>query len=588
MYCRVCGNLLEDNDPICKVCGADIKKQRRQIAGEPPFADTAADERAETAFAPPREANAGTEVGERDAAYIETDPCENAAEADSSNACEEDSLGDGENDASPASETETKRESDPTGEFSWNIHRFPNMEARKTEEIDFDWSMSPSALSSSADSDDLCIAEEEENYNPKSIDELFALYGNRESETFEEGANNAFFDAFAAELSAESAKFAALSDGETQAAPEERADLTAPAAQTESGAPAREDGGHFVAAEAFAHSRGSGAETSSRERFFTFDQKNEEFQKLLDREYERLQAYNSPVLNEAREMLAAWDWPGFAGKLTDSATKRWEPLVSKDTAKREAPSDAGAQRETPTEDIAADVSSAPEDIAGAPMPEEAAPEPTEEPALAEDRSAAPEPADAEAPEAPEPADAEPPETPEPADAEAPEAPEPADAEPPEAPEPADAEPPEPADAETPEPADAETPEAPEPADASFEEPAPEPEPTEEPAPAEAELSISKALDSLEKEMEDWKNRKRMSTASKVAVIVSAIFLLFTGGAAAIKHFAPHSAVDAWFDGLQLQAATAIKHGVDAIRDIFGGPNGDDGNSGGPDDETAGS
>ncbi|MDR2355449.1 MAG: hypothetical protein LBE16_04560, partial [Clostridiales Family XIII bacterium] len=89
-----------------------------------------------------------------------------------------------------------------------------------------------------------------------------------------------------------------------------------------------------------------------------------------------------------------------------------------------------------------------------------------------------------------------------------------------------------------------------------------------PVVTEAELSINKTLDSIEKEIEEWENRDRLSTASKVAMVISVIFLLFTGGSALVKHFAPHSPLDLWFDSVQLQAAGTIKHGVDTIKDLF--------------------
>ncbi|MDR2771420.1 MAG: hypothetical protein LBB57_05240 [Clostridiales Family XIII bacterium] len=90
------------------------------------------------------------------------------------------------------------------------------------------------------------------------------------------------------------------------------------------------------------------------------------------------------------------------------------------------------------------------------------------------------------------------------------------------------------------------------------------------AATEAELSISKALDSIEKEIEEWENRDRLSTASKVAMLISVIFLIFTGGSALVKNFAPHSPLDLWFDSVQLQAAATIKHSVDAVRVLFDG------------------
>jgi hypothetical protein len=110
--------------------------------------------------------------------------------------------------------------------------------------------------------------------------------------------------------------------------------------------------------------------------------------------------------------------------------------------------------------------------------------------------------------------------------------------------------------------------------------APEDVPAEAPsgdalAATEAELSISKALDAIEQEIEEWEGRDRISTASKVAMVISVVFLLFTGGSAAVKHFAPHSPVDVWFDSVQLQMAATITQGVDAMGNFFHGADADD-------------
>ena len=107
-----------------------------------------------------------------------------------------------------------------------------------------------------------------------------------------------------------------------------------------------------------------------------------------------------------------------------------------------------------------------------------------------------------------------------------------------------------------------------PAEAGEAETAETPEASEVPAVTEAEISIGKALDSIEKEIKDWESRDTLSTTSNVVMVISAIFLILTGGSALVKHFAPHSPLDLWFDSVQLQAAVTIKHGVDTVKALF--------------------
>jgi hypothetical protein len=595
MYCKECGNLLEESDLICKVCGADIREQRRQAASGTALAGVSADERAEAGFAFARdeaeETNAFDEreafsLHETDGAGTEIAPggaeaeagTESASESGPSETADLESIlpeadlsevlvpGERLEDASPAddaSEAEASPElpasenipeeapRKPTfGEFRWNIHEFPNTASRRTEDIDFNWNMSPSSVRFQEASDDAQLAEAEE---------LAA-----DTEELAAGAEEDIIDADAEEISFDKlgdAFFALFEESETDARDAETpVDFAAPDARDdaddgyiqdflarETDAPAEEDGGEIAAPapalakagpELFAPAFESGAETPGNERFFTFNQKNEEFQKLLDREYERLRAYNSPILNEAREMLAAWDWPGFEGKQTDPATKRWSPSAFRERLEPEgdpgpdappapeAPQDGGASADEESE------ATAPEESVS--HAKEFPPEETEAEALSSVEEMT---ADAGRTPDGEPGDRSPGE----------------------------------------EPGAEQTLSAEEagadrvPAEASAD-PAPEAQ-TEAKLPpdiTEAELAISKTLDSIEKEIADWENRDRLSTASKAAVILSAVFLLCTGGAAAVKHFAPHSPVDVWFDSVQLQAASTIKHGVDAIRDLFDG------------------
>jgi hypothetical protein len=549
MYCRVCGNLLEESDLICKVCGADIKEQQRSAADEAAFAGVSATERAKEDSAsrrveasisvardpspslkavdlgadsapesgePSDTAPANAEVpgaeaalaSERSAdqagAEAETDP----GAAEEPEAAEEPGSAGFEAAGSKDAEAAMPRLKPSSGEFHWNIHKFPSPAARKTEDINFDWGLSPSSLQFKESPDDswaLAGDDAPEDVHAKTVKEFYAIY---EASAAAEDAGDASAEAFARieEGLDDSAKPLAPGDADARIqdflavdAPaenrEKTVDLTclrAQSPQEQRDAPLAPD-----------------AARPEQGRFFTFDQKNAEFQKLLDREYERLRAYDSPIVNEARELLAAWDWPGFAGKRTGSATERRpRPAFyeqSEQGRDRGAPADKADAKEEPAA-LAAETPSADADTpdAGEPLAEEvtrdagfpAAGEPLaeEEAGLASDAGAAEDGAAIKEQAAPGANDAS--------------------------------------------------------------------------AGTEAELSINKALDSIEKEIQEWQSRDRLSTASKAAMVVAVIFLLFTGGAAAAKYLAPHSPADLWFDSVQLQAAVTIKHGVDALRDMF--------------------
>ncbi|MDR2295179.1 MAG: hypothetical protein LBD95_00115 [Clostridiales Family XIII bacterium] len=578
--------MLEENDLICKVCGADIKEQQRQAADEAAFAGASP---TETPKANPADADAdGTKVFEpREgsppqeagtvAASAHLAPAHDAFEADEARAT-----------AAGPSEAE---------EFHWNIHKFPGAEARKTEDIDFDWSLSPSSIAQGEtrdrDESEAGANDDAAHARPcaETIEEFFALCTEREAPPPERAGG-----APSETAAHPTEERAGDTPPETAAYPaEERAGGTPPEtaaypAEERTGGAAAPARPHIeVAWEDLGASFGSKAEKSNRAHFFTFDQKNEEFQKLLDREYERLQTYDSPILDEAREMLAAWDWPGFAGKRTDPATGRGTPSPRPDPSEGQPGRDAARDGKTPEAESPREADAtaveAPAEAPAAVDTREAAPPapaertPDERPPAPAEIEAAPARADAEALPIPAP-DTVPKATPDGPKADTvpeatPDGPK-ADTVPkatPDAPK-ADAVPEPKADATD---ADAAT-DGPE---ATPDGPKADAETGEAPGRAEVDPSIGEALDSIEKGIEEWENRSRFSTASKVAMILSVIFLFFTGGSALVKHFTPHSPLDVWLDSVQLQAAAAIKHGVDAIKDLFDDADEDE-NAGGND------
>ncbi|MDR2771419.1 MAG: hypothetical protein LBB57_05235, partial [Clostridiales Family XIII bacterium] len=153
-------------------------------------------------------------------------------------------------------------------EFRWNVHSFPSVELRKTEDVNFDWNLPPaflvqrevSSLGGETEANDGAYAAKEAPI-AESMEAFFERCANCESQ----GAGEA--------------------DGFQFAMPNAGGDVLAPALP-----------GAETAPESLGNTLGPSAGKSNRERFFTFDRKNEEFQKLLDREYERLQSYNSPII----------------------------------------------------------------------------------------------------------------------------------------------------------------------------------------------------------------------------------------------------------------------------------------------------
>jgi hypothetical protein len=559
MYCKVCGNLLEESDLICKVCGADIQKQQRQTDEEAAFADVAPTEQIDTDTAFPQgDADEADAFVERETVSSHGTDGDDASAidppgTDATESAEPETVAPktvaSESDAEDASPEPAARDETAGGEFRWNIHRFPSAEIRKTEDIDFDWNLSPAALESRKRSEEEAEADEDTPTadaiaGVESLDEFFALRASRENAETAENTVGAPAEAFGAEDVTARADLTPVFVG-LDARREADADIQQffakeddgqRGAGTESAPPAPA----WLHAEStpniFGPSAESDAGTSNRDRFFTFDKKNEEFQKLLDKEYERLQRYNSPIVNEAREMIAAWDSSaGAAGKRTDPATKRWTPSMFTDPLRQEA-GRGDAEADAPAK----------------PMLSESAPSVEEDLAAgaADERAAAETPAEEAPPKLGLPADKEPA---------------------------TESKPEEGAAAEDSAVAGEDAADA---RETRGESAAPE---SHAAAGTEAELSISKTLDAIEKDIKEWEDRERLSTASKAAIVVSIVFLLFTGGSAAVKQFMPHSPADVWFDSVQLRMAAAIKHGVDAIRDLFDGAD----DAGGADNVDAG-
>jgi hypothetical protein len=630
----MCGNLLEESDLICKVCGANIEEQRRRksdetaltgaLPKEPSEAsftfssssdNTDAPYEAETlvtadeietpvtvseveTFAAPYEAEtlvAADEietpvtVGEVEtfAAPYEAETFVTADEIEAFGAFDEIEIELQEAAASEIAASEiaeeiesyvsetSERRARSRGEFQWNVHQFPSFETRKTEDINFDWNTPPAAYTdanSEYNGDETRDDDDNESVtgDAEILEEFHAPREECEPAR-DDDTGDATAHPITEEISVSTEQTSVyISDGVWAETENYEFDITETAEPTyEADEKSDFSISDWLHAEnspsAFGNSFASKDAKHNRERFFTFDKKNEEFQRLLDKEYERLQAYDSPIINKARDMLALWDLPlGYTGKQTDPATMRWISSAFNEEAKAEAeytdasedttdekPSsfdetetESGAAQRL-TEEIPRDVFLALSESGGeTEITADVEPEPVMSAESESGTYVEPEPIiETGAPDI---------ETEQGTVVEYA---------------------PEPATVQTSE-INAETESYVEPKTYSLFETVIEAEPETESAAGEAfagteaELSISKTLDAIEKEIEEWKGRDKLSTVSKVAIIISVIFLIFTGGSAAVKRFAPHSSVDVWFDSVQLQAAATIKHGVDTIRDFF--------------------
>ncbi|MDR1247581.1 MAG: hypothetical protein LBK57_11270 [Clostridiales Family XIII bacterium] len=673
MYCKVCGNLLEESDLICKVCGANIEEQRKRKSDETTLADVLSAESSEMAFTlspspddadraiTPGEFEASVSPNETDTPVVpyetetpdasgETERSFMPSETETSFVPDETEMSAAQNEDMPVmpSETETPFVPDETemsavfdeiemfaafdetemsaaldelevsfvsdvpetysqetaaseitgsepsdrselfdgsesyfsealerrrtgrGEFQWNVHQFPSFETRKTEDINFDWSMPPDAYADaySEDGEDVTnigADNESADSDVETLEEFFAFRevcdtARSADDTGIEKELCGWADCVSDEerIETEDREFGINEIEESTYATYEKSDFSI------------SDWLHAESApNMFGNSFSSKGGKRDRERFFTFDKKNEEFQRLLDKEYERLQTYDSPIIHEARDMLALWDLPlGFTGKQTDPSTIRWIPSALNDETKEEArrPDKAG-------EDVPAVSESEPESSASRQSYEEIPQDAVlevgrfgyEAGITTEQTSGINTEAGAARYEVSEPDTCAEPE-PEIASIRMPVEGAEAESEP--YIEPADSEPHiETVDSEPHVKTVDSVPATGTEANIAFNMPQ-EASPDESFDGTEAELSISKTLDAIEKEIEEWKGRDKLSTVSKVAIVISVIFLIFTGGSAAVKRFAPHSSVDVWFDSIQLQAAATIKHGVDTVRDFF--------------------
>ena len=253
MYCRNCGQKLADGDKFCSSCGektilaSENDKPENLVAGAEKKASHAQAEGQPEEKAPLFEPfdfkslDLGIDLG---------------LDSSSNNRSEE-----------------SGSVTPPVEDFDWNIHTFPGQRVEKTEEIDFNWSMSPEELEA-AQHGTAPAQPEAPEVKPA-----------------EEAAPEVFAPA--------EAKWQPVSEA---AKPPEEGQKPQAASSLEE--------------ELFGglDSKADEARKQSEQidKFFTFNKKNEEFQKLLDREYEKIKSGN--ILSEEMNTAAAASEEKFASR----------------------------------------------------------------------------------------------------------------------------------------------------------------------------------------------------------------------------------------------------------------------------------
>lgn len=253
MFCRNCGQKLADGDKFCSSCGA------KTILADDENKIERVSQNTETAASQPQAENKA-EVSEPLFEPFDFKSFDFGFDLDT----------DTEKKESETAQEEVKKVVPPVEEFDWNIHTFPGMGVEKTEDIDFNWSMSPDEVPDEKAPAKEPAAREEAQAEP----EFFA------------SQENAWKSAEPADTPAAGA-----------AEPEK-----APASSLEE--------------ELFGGLDSKADETRKQseeiDKFFTFHKKNEEFQKLLDQEYEKIKSGN--ILSDEMDTAAAASEEKFAAR----------------------------------------------------------------------------------------------------------------------------------------------------------------------------------------------------------------------------------------------------------------------------------
>lgn len=268
MYCRNCGHKLEEGDKFCSSCGAKtIVENDANVSSEGADAATTA---------------AGESQGESvfDSSKSLFEPFD-FSKIDLALGLEE-----------KTEQEEAEKKTSTVEEFDWNIHTFPGMEVEKTEDIDFNWSMP-------VEEPEPVPVEKPAAPAPEPVAE-------RPVATPEPAPPE----------KVEPIGFAARPE---QTQPPAQTPKAKPAAPEKKAEPAQQEPLAGLEERLFGDldSKTDEARKQSEEmdKFFTFHKKNEEFQKLLDQEYEKIKSGN--MLSEEMDTATVASEEKFATRKPD-------------------------------------------------------------------------------------------------------------------------------------------------------------------------------------------------------------------------------------------------------------------------------
>lgn len=241
MYCRNCGQELKEGDKFCSACGAKtVSEDMNHITDN-------------------LDIHVGGDFSRTGDSPLSSETTASYEPFDFSTINFGFDLDLNANAAQAEAEEEIKKTITPVEDFDWNIHTFPGMEARKTEDVDFNWSMPLDEPEPEKEPEPVEIPETATQKEPHGE----AVSKEEEPEVF----------------TPEESRWNTVEKEESHI----KEDMEPP---SETG----------LEEELFGSldSKTDEARKQSEEidKFFTFHKKNEEFQKLLDQEYEKIKSGN--------------------------------------------------------------------------------------------------------------------------------------------------------------------------------------------------------------------------------------------------------------------------------------------------------
>ncbi len=246
MYCKICGNLLNNEDSNCNVCGAvaatpvSVVEEKEEVVFNPPYSPFQAEVQATSEF----------------------------------------SKGFEQVDSVHGEEAQVYKQQLENNEFSWNVYDFPR--SRKTETVEFTW-------------------KQDEFGNPisdidYSINDLKNETNNQEELSYTSAREDYFLEKALTGINMPEEdtfdvhpRFETISNDDQEFVfrktikPEEKRSPESHGAEFFEDIITKEDMNHINM-----DRQDQSVDVIPRDKFFTFSKKNEEFQKLLDKEYARI------------------------------------------------------------------------------------------------------------------------------------------------------------------------------------------------------------------------------------------------------------------------------------------------------------